>query len=101
MRYKVVFTSASSKELVEIWDYHESVSNTARANRILNGILKLVDGLEILPNRYRSFEHKDYRCVSSGVYLIVYRVIEEDMTVSVEAVFDNRQDPMKLKKRLE
>lgn len=50
MKYSVTFTTIASRDIVAIWDYHESESSKSEADKVIDKILKLADSLESLPN---------------------------------------------------
>ena len=96
MRYKLLITPGAERDLEEITDHIAEHDSPLKADRVLNRLVEVIDGLSSFPERgsfakeLLSVGIKDFRQVFFKPYRIVYRVIES--TVYVLVVADGRRD---------
>jgi plasmid stabilization system protein ParE len=88
--YRVIYTSNSSDDLEEIFDY---ISQTSSQNavEVINRLVKEIDGLDILPQRFaptrsrRKF-HREIRTMAVPPFLVYYEIKEATRTVAIVAI---------------
>ncbi len=100
--YKIRWTKKAITQLEKIADYYFEYSPTA-AQSILNAIFRKVALLEIYPANYPIEPlleqlNKQHRFMICGNYKIIFRVVEQD--VFIQVIFDCRQNPKKMKRRI-
>jgi toxin ParE1/3/4 len=95
-RHTVLLTHGAEEDLAAIHDYIATFDAPANANRVQEGLLDVIDGLAVLPER-GSFPKellalgiKAYRQTFFKPYRVIYRV--QDLQVIVYLVVDGRRD---------
>jgi len=100
MKYKLHFSDNALQDLDEIWDYILiELCNPMAAVKIVNQIIDKTMQLEEFPKKGALLSTvtsmtSDYRFLTSGNYLVFYRV--EANAVYVDRVLYNRRDYMRI-----
>lgn len=95
-RFEVLLTAGAEQDLESIFDYIAEFDGVAKANHVLNRILKVADSLECFPGKgtypreLAELGIKEYRQLYFKPYRLVYRIVES--TVFVYAILDGRRD---------
>ncbi len=101
--YVVLLTDGAERDLEEIHRYVAKSDSRAKANRLLDRLLEVAEGLETFPERGRvpvelqGLGVREYREVLFGPYRVIYRVMGERVLVYVVA--DGRRDMQSLLER--
>lgn len=99
----VIWTIPAKQDLRDIYEYVARVSETI-AHRL---VLKIIDKAALLDTGFDEIgpaepllrqTRKNYRYLVSGNYKIIYRVDED--AIYIMTVFDTRQNPRKLKRKI-
>jgi|SRR5690554_3460191 len=101
MEIKIEWSELSSKQLIDIYDYHYLKASPRTAKKIIN---KIIDRVEILRKNPLSGPKEelldemteDFRYLVESNYKIIYW--QENKTITIASVFDCRQNPEKIKK---
>ncbi len=99
----VHLTDGAERDLEEIHRYVAKAVSRAKANRLLDRLLEVTEGLETFPERGRFPEElqglgiREYREVLFGPYRVIYRVMGERVLIYVVA--DGRRDMQSLLER--
>lgn len=102
MRYEVIWSEFSEKQIDEIFNYYEQKSKSYQvASKIVTKILLAPDKLIHNPKigqREFILENRDtqYHYIIESNYKIIYSIDEENRHVKVADIFDTRQDPEKI-----
>ena len=100
MKNKLHYAPEARRDLDEIWDYIASdLENRTSADRVVNQILDAADQLEIFPalgTLLSSIANvdSDYRYLTSGSYLIFYRIQQND--IFIERILYGRRDYLRV-----
>ena len=95
-RYEVLLTHGAERDLESIYDYVAEFDSVANANRVLDRLTEVVDGLARFPERgnypkeLAALGIKDYRQTAFKPYRVVYRVL--DGKVVIYLIVDGRRD---------
>lgn len=95
-RYAVLLTRGAEQDLESIHDYIAEFDSPAKANYVLDRLMKAVEGLATFPERgsypkeLLALGIKEYRQTFFKPYRMIYRVIDKRVYVSVIA--DGRRD---------
>ena len=100
MKNKLHYAPEARRDLDEIWDYIASdLENRTSADRVVNQILDAADQLEnfhALGTLLSSIANvdSDYRYLTSGSYLIFYRIQQND--IFIERILYGRRDYLRV-----
>lgn len=103
-RYKVIVTGKAKAEIREIKNYIAKTLHEPRtADRILVKLLREVDSLETMPERYPLvrddiLSERGYRMAGVGNYLLFYTVDQTEKTVNIVRVLHGSRNWMELLK---
>ena len=95
-RYEVLLTHGAEQDLESIYDYVAEFDSVANANRVLDRLTEVVEGLARFPERgnypkeLAALGIKDYRQTAFKPYRVVYRVL--DGKVVIYLIVDGRRD---------
>ena len=100
---KVLWTKFALSSLRDIYIFYKEKANISVANRIRDEVLTSTDQLEnhaLSGQREGSLEDlkESHRYILRGQYKIIYRIKNDE--VFITDVFDTRQDPEKIKTRV-
>lgn len=105
MRFTIIWSSFSEKQIDAIFDFYLTKTKSERiANKIIKKIIVAPNRLMKNPNigqqedtlKNREIE---YRYIVESNYKIIYSVHQESNQIRITDVFDTRQDPKKIMKR--
>jgi toxin ParE1/3/4 len=94
--YQVLLTAGAEQDLEALYDYIAEFDCVASAQRVLDQLTRVLDGLSALPLRgsypkeLAALGIKEYRQVLFKPYRVIYRVA--DAQVIVYLVVDGRRD---------
>ncbi len=92
-KYELIYSADALEDLRGIYEHIAySLSAEQTANRLVGRIRKLIESLEILPNRYKyvdwePWHSKNVHQAPIENYLVYYLVDEEKKTVEVLRIF--------------
>jgi toxin ParE1/3/4 len=95
-RYEVLLTHGAEQDLESIYDHIAEFESVGRAQRVLDQLMKVVDGLAQFPERgshpkeLLALGIKEYRQTAFKPYRVVYRVVENQ--VAIMLIVDGRRD---------
>lgn len=100
---KFIISTEAWNDIDSIYNYYSTTASEKIARKICLKIIAALEQIEKHPKsgaaeQQLSFLNKNYRRVISGNYKIIYRVSEKE--IFVVTVFDCRQDPEKLSKKI-
>ena len=95
---KVTWTELAKSQLKEVCQYYKETISAKVAASIRSKIYEKTRKLSRFPEIGQKENNPlvaaiGYRYLVSGNYKIVYRIITEEKTVMIAAVFDTRQNP--------
>lgn len=96
MSLEVRLTPDAERDLESIYDYIAEFDSRARANHVLDRLLKTVEGLATFPERgsnpreLRTLGIREYRQVFFKPYRLIYRIIGQQ--VFIVLIADGRRD---------
>lgn len=96
MKYRVWITSAAERDLEEIYDWIRDHDATAKADYVMDRLIRAAESIAALPNRgSRPRElppgmHADYRQVFFKPYRVIYEVVGSD--IFVHLIVDGRRN---------
>ena len=95
---KVIWTELAMFQLKEACQYYKEIASAKVAALIRSKVYEKTRKLSRFPEIGQKENNPlvaamDYRYLVSGNYKIVYRIISEEKTILIVAVFDTRQDP--------
>jgi toxin ParE1/3/4 len=99
-RYEVLLTQGAEQDLESIHDYIAEFDSAANANRVLDRLMAVVQGLARFPERGSypkelvALGIKDYRQTAFKPYRVIYRVLGSRVVVYLIA--DGRRDMQSL-----
>jgi toxin ParE1/3/4 len=99
-RFEVLLTEGAEQDLESIYDYIAEFDSVAKANHVLDRLLKAVETLAKFPERgaypreLLELGIRDYRQTSFKPYRVIYRVRER--TVYIYLIADGRRDMQSL-----
>ena len=94
MKNKLHYALEARRDLDEIWDYIASdLENRTSADRVVNQILDAADPLGTLLSSIANVD-SDYRYLTSGSYLIFYRIQQND--IFIERILYGRRDYLRV-----
>lgn len=105
MKYIVEYTDTAKNDLRKIVLYiAEETKNIDIALKFINEIESTIDILKDFPQsgalpKDRILLSFDYRYLIHGNYLIFYKVAENNSIVFIEAIFNAKQDYMRIMKK--
>ncbi len=104
-KYKIIWSKFSEQQIDEIYDFYKARVNIQFAKKIVKKILLAPDILIKSPDvgtieQLLIGRQKEYRYIITTNYKIIYYVSESDKLIKIADVFDTRQNPIKLKKRI-
>ena len=104
MDLKVVWTNNASSQLEEVFDYFKTVANISVARKLVKEIVHKTKILSTNPRigqkeSLLSERKREYRYLVEGNYKIIYWV--ESTIIFIAAVFDTRQNPVKMKEAVQ
>jgi len=100
MRYEVLLTEGAERDLEAIHDYIAEFDSHARAERVLDKLLAVAEGLATFPGRgghpreLQALGIREYRQTFFKPYRVLYRVLGKQVFISVIA--DGRRDMQSL-----
>ncbi len=102
MKYKVIWSEFSEKQIDDIFNYYQQSSKSYRvALKIVTKILLAPDQLIYNPKigqREFLLENREveYHYIVESNYKIIYSIDEENGYIRIADVFDTRQNPEKI-----
>jgi toxin ParE1/3/4 len=97
MGWQVAITGEADADLGNVVAFLAEKSPTA-AERIGLELVDLIFSLDQMPNRGAPMRKRpSLRKIAHRHYLVIYRVNEAEALVEIVRVWDNRQDPQKLR----
>jgi len=96
MRYAIMLTQGAEQDLDSIVGYISTTDGVANAHRVLDALMETIAQLEHHPDRgsypseLRSLGIKEFRQVFFKPYRVIYRIIEQ--TVTIVIIADGRRD---------
>ena len=99
-RYRVVLTAGAEQDLESIHDYVAEFDSPVNADRLLDQLVRLADGLSHFPERGSHPKEliavgvREYRQVFFKPYRLVYRVIGPEVVIYM--IVDGRRDMQSL-----
>ncbi len=94
--YGVLLTQGAEQDLESIHDYISEFDSVANANRVLDRLMRVVEGLAQFPERgsypkeLAALGIKDYRQTAFKPYRVVYRVLGSQVVIYL--IVDGRRD---------
>ena len=99
MAKQIVWTLGAQRDRKEIFEYWNARNKSKLYSRKLNQLFKeSINLISIHPKLGRPFGQHDIRLTIVRDYLIVYKELEQ--CIVILSIWDSRQDPLKLEKRL-
>jgi toxin ParE1/3/4 len=95
-RYELLLTRGAEQDLESIHDYIAEFGSLAIANRVLDRLMEVVEGLAQFPERGSyprelvALGIKEYRQTAFKPYRVIYRVM--DSRVAIYLIVDGRRD---------
>jgi toxin ParE1/3/4 len=95
-RYEVLLTQGAEQDLESIHDYIAEFDSVAHANRVLDRLREVVDGLAQFPERGSypkelvALGIKEYRQTAFKPYRVIYRVLGSRVVIYL--IVDGRRD---------
>jgi toxin ParE1/3/4 len=95
-RYDVLLTHGAERDLESIHDYIAEFDCVANANRVLDELMAVVEGLAQFPERgsypkeLLALGIKEYRQTSFKPYRVIYRVVGKQVVIYL--IVDGRRD---------
>lgn len=95
-QYRVLLTRGAEQDLESIHDYIAEFDSVANANRVLDRLMVVADGLARFPERgshpkeLLALGIKAYRQTMFKPYRVVYRILDD--TVVIHLIVDGRRD---------
>ncbi|GAB4174534.1 MAG: type II toxin-antitoxin system RelE/ParE family toxin [Rhodocyclaceae bacterium] len=99
-KYEVLLTEGAGQDLESIYDYIAEFDCKANADRVLDRLLEVVEGLSTFPVRgacpkeLAALGIRDYRQTAFTPYRVIYRVVAKKVCIHVIA--DGRRDMQSL-----
>ncbi|MCO5229928.1 MAG: type II toxin-antitoxin system RelE/ParE family toxin [Chitinophagales bacterium] len=105
MDYKIIWSQFSEIEIDNIYDYYKNKANSKLASKIVKNILVapniLIKNTKIgVPELNLKDREIEYRYIVSTNYKIIYSINDADKTIRIADVFDTRQNPARIEKRI-
>ena len=94
--YEVLLTQGAEQDLESIHDYISELDSVVNANRVLDRLMEVVEGLAQFPERGTSPKElvalgiKDYRQTAFEPYRVIYRVLGSQVVIYL--IVDGRRD---------
>ena len=94
--YGVLLTQGAEQDLESIHDYISEFDSVANANRVLDRLMRVVEGLAQFhergsyPKELAALGIKDYRQTAFKPYRVVYRVLGSQVVIYL--IVDGRRD---------
>lgn len=104
MKYKIIWSEFSEKQIDSIFEYYEQKSKSYDvALKIVTRILKAPDILIENPRigqKEMSLKHRkiEYHYMVESNYKIIYSIDDKTKSVKIADVFDTRQNPKKIER---
>lgn len=103
MEMKIIYTEEAERRLKDIFNYNNLKANRRIAFKIVTEIISETEILETKPNigvREPLLENRNFQYFYLVIknYKVIYRISEDFVIIST--VFDTRQNPGKLSKRV-
>ncbi len=100
---KIVFTDTAKKQLKSIYRYYKKEVSLKVATFIKDSILNDIDKLKKHPEigsqeTYLNPLKKDYKKLVTGNYKAIYHIV--DNVIVIDTIFDTRQEPKELLKKM-
>jgi toxin ParE1/3/4 len=95
-RYEVLLTEGAEQDLEALYDYIAEFDSVANADRVLDRLMAIVDGLAQFPERgsypkeLAALGIKDYRQTAFKPYRVIYRVLGRQAVVYL--IVDGHRD---------
>ena len=99
---KLFWTDQALSQLEDIFDHNKLTASLSTAGRIATSIVDKTVLLEKTPRIGTKEEllkkwKKEYRYLVEGNYKIIYWIEDTKRQINIAAIFDCRQNPMKMK----
>ncbi len=103
MSYKIIWSNFAENELDKIYEYYIEKANLKVAKNILKNILaepsRLLQNSEMFQIEDLLIDREDdYRYIVCDNYKIIYSIDIKLKHIKIADVFDNRQNPIKIKR---
>lgn len=104
MKYEVIWSEFSEKQIDEIFNYYKEVSKSYQvALKIVTKILLAPDKLIYNPKigqRELLLENRniEYHYIVESNYKIIYSIDNDNLFIKIADVFDTRQNPEKIER---
>lgn len=95
-RYEVLLTGGAEQDLEALYDYIAEFDSVANADRVLDRLMEVVEGLAQFPERgsypkeLAALGIKDYRQTAFKPYRVIYRVLGSRVVIYL--IVDGRRD---------
>lgn len=95
-KFDVLLVEGAERDLESIYDYIAEFDSVVGANRVLDGLMEVVESLSRFPERggypkeLVALGIKEYRQTSFGSYRIIYRVAGKQVIIYL--IVDGRRD---------
>ncbi|GAA4403046.1 type II toxin-antitoxin system RelE/ParE family toxin [Quisquiliibacterium transsilvanicum] len=95
-RYEVLLTEGAERDLEALLDYISEFDSVANANRVLDRLMDVVEGLAQFPERGShprelvTLGIKDFRQTAFKPYRVIYRVLGRQVVIYL--IVDGRRD---------
>lgn len=104
MRYKIIWSAFSEKQIDYIFEYYTKNANLVVAKKVVKSIISATTILSTNPKtgakepllKNRKIE---YRYLVTTNYKLIYSIDEANRFIKISDVFDVRQNPIKLKRQ--
>ncbi|MEG1021431.1 MAG: type II toxin-antitoxin system RelE/ParE family toxin [Myroides sp.] len=103
MKYKIVWSAFSEKQIDDIFNYYTQKGTDKVALDIVTKILLapdiLIDNPKIGQKEY-TLQHRSitYHYILALNYKIIYSIDDDEMLIKIVDVFDTRQNPNKIER---
>lgn len=103
MKYKVIWSAFSEKQLDDVFEYYKNRTSIKIAKNIIQQIVLATEPLKTQPK----LGHKEtvlanrkieYRYIIVTNYKIIYSIDDTNHLIKIADVFDTRQNPVKIER---
>ena len=103
MRYKIIWSAFSEKQIDNIFDYYVKNASLAVGKKVIKSIVSATNILAANPKTgtietLLKNRKTEYRYLVTSNYKLIYSVDETNRFVKISDVFDTRQNPIKIKR---
>lgn len=99
MAKAVIWSDLALRDLQQILEYWNTRNRSTEYSTKLKGrVFECIESIREFPKSGRMTNHEGIRMKLLGDYYIVYE--EEELEVIIHAIWDTRQDPLTLERRI-